>query len=40
MIDPPAEALKPWCCDSLVMRVPIVSMIRQPPLSVPSPIAM
>ena len=38
-IDPAVEALKPWCCDSLVMREPMVSMMRQPPLSVPSAIA-
>ena len=31
VIDPPADALKPWCCDSLVMRLPIVSMIFHPP---------
>ena len=39
MTDPPAEALNPWCCDSFVMRVPIVSMIRQPPDKVPRPMA-
>ena len=39
MIDPPSDALNPWCCDSLVMRLPIVSMIFHPPLSVPRPIA-
>ena len=38
--DPPSEALNPWCWDNLVMRVPIVSMIRQPPLMVPRPIAI
>jgi hypothetical protein len=38
--EPPAEALKPWCWDSLVIREPIVLMIRQPPLSVPRPIAI
>ncbi len=40
MIDPPVEAAKPWCWDSLVIRLPIVSMIRQPPVSVPRPIAI
>ena len=39
MTDPPAEALKPWCWESLVIRVPIVSMIRQPPDRVPRPMA-
>ena len=40
MIDPPVDAAKPWCWDSLVMRLPIVSMIFQPPERVPRPIAM
>jgi hypothetical protein len=40
MIEPPVDAAKPWCCDNLVMRLPIVSMIFQPPINVPSPIAM
>ncbi len=39
MIEPPSEALKPWWCDSLVMRLPIVSMIFQPPAMVPAAIA-
>ena len=39
-IDPASEALKPWCCDSLVMREPMVSMIRQPPVSVPKAMAI
>jgi CHASE3 domain sensor protein len=39
-IEPAVDALKPWCCDSLVIREPIVSMIFHPPLSVPSAIAM
>ena len=39
MNDPPSEALKPWCWDSFVMRVPMVSMIFQPPHKVPRPIA-
>ena len=40
MTEPPAYALNPCCWDNLVIRVPIVSMIRQPPLNVPKPIAM
>ena len=39
MIEPPAEAQKPLCWSSLVMRLPIVSMIFQPPDRVPRPIA-
>ncbi len=38
-IDPASEEEKPWCCDSLVMREPIVSMIFHPPVIVPSAIA-
>ena len=36
---PPVEALKPWCCESLVIREPIVSMIFHPPDSVPRAMA-
>ena len=38
-IDPAVEALNPWCCDSLVIREPIVSMIFHPPVIVPMAIA-
>ena len=38
MNDPPSDALKlMW--ESFVMRVPMVSMIFQPPHNVPRPIA-
>ena len=40
MIEPPVEAAKPWCCDNFVIRLPIVSMIFQPPVSVPRAIAI
>ncbi len=39
-IDPAADALNPWCCDRRVIRDPIVSMIRHPPVIVPSAIAI
>ena len=39
-IDQAIEALNPWCCDSLVMRLYMVSMIFHPPIIVPSPMAM
>ena len=39
MIEPPNDALKPWCCESRVIFVPIVSIIFQPPHAVPRPIA-
>ena len=36
---PPVSAQKPWNGRSRVMREPIVCTMRQPPISVPSPIA-
>ena len=36
---PPVSAQKPWNGRSRVMRDPIVCTIRQPPISVPSPMA-
>jgi hypothetical protein len=36
---PPVSAQKPWNGRSRVMREPIVCTMRQPPNSVPSPIA-
>ena len=36
---PPVSAQKPWNGVSRVMREPIVCTMRQPPISVPSPIA-
>ena len=38
--DPLVEAEKPWCGLSFVMRLPMVSMIRHPPVMVPSEMAM
>src|SRR6185295_10733505 len=39
MIDPPSSAHTPCLGESLVIFDPIVWTIRQPPISVPSPIA-
>ena len=39
MTEAPADALNPWCCDNFVILVPIVSITRHPPVSVPRPIA-
>ena len=39
MTAPLADAQKPPCGRSFVIRIPIVFTIRQPPNSVPSPIA-
>ena len=36
---PPVSAQKPWCGVSRVILEPIVWTIRQPPISVPRPIA-
>ena len=39
VIAPPVSAQNPWIGFSCVMREPIVWTMRQPPISVPSPMA-